>query len=66
MICSVPCWRCGVLGNIFRLWIERYSGRILGKKTLLLGFIVPMVIIAIVATFAAVQEGHLIRTMDAQ
>ena len=34
--------------------------------TLFLESIVPMVIIAVVATFAAVQEGHLIRTMDAQ
>lgn len=33
--------------------------------TLFLESIVPMVIIAVVATFAAVQEGHLIRTMDA-
>ena len=30
--------------------------------TVLLGSIVPMVIIALVATFAAVQEGHFIRT----
>ena len=30
--------------------------------TLFLGSIVPMVIIAVVATFAAVQEGHFIRT----
>ncbi len=33
--------------------------------TLFLESIVPMVIIAVVATFAAVQEGHFIRTMDA-
>lgn len=33
--------------------------------TLFLESIVPMAIIAVVATFAAVQEGHLIRTMDA-
>ena len=30
--------------------------------TVLLGSIVPMIIIALVATFAAVQEGHFIRT----
>ena len=32
--------------------------------TLLLESIVPIIIIAVVATFAAVQEGHFIRTMD--
>lgn len=32
--------------------------------TLFLESILPMVIVAVVATFAAVQEGHFIRTMD--
>lgn len=59
------CIWCRFLGVLFRLRVERYGGRIHGKKTLLLESIVPMVIIAVVATFAAVQEGHLIRTMDA-
>ena len=61
----VMCRKCVLLHTI----ANKATGLLLFvgvPLSLLLESIVPMVIIAIVATFAAVQEGHLVRTMDAQ